>query len=199
MPRNTVTVANIPHDNRKFGHSLRPQFFRVFSSPRGGHERRKILMDSDPYGYETSILPSVRLWGRAGQASKNSPRFYPEETSAQPSPGISILRDSHILLSKRSWSCPPELPHRAVDIAYFHFLHFFYKNKKNGTGLQKKLSEGATSLSEGATSCLLYLPLQAPVATITELKVRAGRIFLNCKKTNNGNPRKGDESAIQNK
>ena len=32
-----------------------------------------------------------------------------------------------------------------------------------------------------------------------ELKARAGTIFHNCEKSNDGNPRKGDKSAIQSK
>ena len=55
---------------------------------------------------------------------------------------------------------------------------FFYKNLKNAP-VKKKLSEGATA-------CLFYLPLQALVATITELKARAGTIFRNCEKSNDG-------------
>ena len=46
--------ANRSHNNQKFGHSLWPHFF--FLSPRGGHGRRKILMDSHPYSHETSIF-----------------------------------------------------------------------------------------------------------------------------------------------
>ena len=53
-------------------------------------------------------------------------------------------------------------------------------------------------LSEGATACLFHSPLQALVATITELKVRAGTIFCNCEKSNDRNPSKGDKSAIKN-
>ena len=54
-------------------------------------------------------------------------------------------------------------------------------------------------LLERATSCLFDLPLQAFAATIMELKTRAGTIFSNCEKSNDGTPGKGDESAIQNK
>ena len=42
-------------------------------------------------------------------------------------------------------------------------------------------------LSEGATACLFHLPPQALVAAITELKARAGTIFRNCEKSNDGN------------
>ena len=38
---------------------------------------------------------------------------------------ISILWDSHIVMYKRSWWYPPELPHRAVDTVYFHFFFNF--------------------------------------------------------------------------
>ena len=43
-------------------------------------------------------------------------------------------------------------------------------------------------LLKGATACLSHLPLQALVATITKLKARAGTIFHNCEKSNDGNP-----------
>ena len=39
--------ANTSHNNHKFGHSLRPH-----SSPRGGHLKKKILIDSQPYSQE---------------------------------------------------------------------------------------------------------------------------------------------------
>ena len=92
--------ANIPHNNQKFGHSLRPQFF--FSSLRRGHGRRKIWMDSHPYSYETSIFtlgaPHKEVQGRQ---TVLHPGFTMGKL-VQPSPGISILRDSHILLFNRS-------------------------------------------------------------------------------------------------
>ena len=50
MPRNTVTVANIPHiliTIRNLG---------IASGLQGGHERRQILIDSHLYSYETSIF-----------------------------------------------------------------------------------------------------------------------------------------------
>ena len=50
-------------------------------------------------------------------------------------------------------------------------------------------------LSKGATACLFHLPLQPLVATITELKARAGTIFVLMM----GTPGKGDKSVIQNK
>ena len=64
---------------------------------------------------------------------------------------------------------------------------------KNGTCVKK--------LSEGATACLFHLSLQAFVASIMKSKARAGIIFHNCEKSNDGNltPRIGDKSAIQNK
>ena len=75
--------ANILHNNQKFGHS--PSFF--FS--RGSNGRRKILMDSHPYSHETSIF------------TIGAPGFTMGKL-VQPSPGISIIRDSHIVLSKLS-------------------------------------------------------------------------------------------------
>ena len=62
--------ANTSLNNQKFGHSLRPQFFFFFffSSPRGGHGRRKVLMNSRPYSHETSIFilgaPHEKVQGR---------------------------------------------------------------------------------------------------------------------------------------
>ena len=96
--------ANRSHNNQKFGqsHSLRPQFFFFFLSPRGGHGRRKILMDSHPYSHETSIFtlgaPNEEVQGRQ---TKLHPGFTLGKL-VQPSPGISIFRDAHIVLSKRS-------------------------------------------------------------------------------------------------
>ena len=75
-----------------------------FLSPRGGHERRKILMDSHPYSYETSIFnlgaPYEEVQGRQ---TKLHPGFTLGKL-VQPSSGISILRDSHTVLSKRQRS-----------------------------------------------------------------------------------------------
>ena len=69
---------------------------------RGGHGRRKILMDSDHYSHEISIFtlgaPHEEVQGRQ---TKLHPGFTMGKL-VQPSPGISILRDAHIVLSKRS-------------------------------------------------------------------------------------------------
>ena len=63
---------------------------------------------------------------------------------------------------------------------------------KNGTCVKK--------FSEGATACLFHLPLQALVATIMELKARAGTIFfIIARNLMMGTPGKGDKSAIQSK
>ena len=60
-------------------------------SPRGGHGRRKILMDSHPYSHETSIFtldaPHEEVQG--GQ-TKLHPGFTMGKLVVQPSPGISI-------------------------------------------------------------------------------------------------------------
>ena len=110
MPRNTVTEQIYHITIRNLGIASSPCFFL---SPQGGHGSRKILMDFHPYGYETSIFtlgaPHEEVWGR-------QTKLYPGFTLgklAQPSPGITILRDSHIVLSKKSQWCPPELPYRA--------------------------------------------------------------------------------------
>ena len=59
-------------------------------------------MDSHPYGYETSIFtlnaPQKEVQGRQ---TKIHPGFTLGKL-VQPSPGISFLCDSHIVLSKRS-------------------------------------------------------------------------------------------------
>ena len=106
MPRNTVTVANIP---LIYAHSLTirnlgiASGLRFFSSPRGGHGIRKFLMDSHPYSYETSIFtvgaPHEKMQGRQ---TKLHPGFTLGKLE-QPSPGNSILRDSHIVLPKWSY------------------------------------------------------------------------------------------------
>ena len=102
MPHNTVAVANIPHNNQKFGHSLRSHLYLFFLSARGGHGRRKNLVDFHPHGYETAIFtlgaPHEKVLGRQ---TKLQPGFTLGKL-VQPSPGIFILRDSHIVLSKRS-------------------------------------------------------------------------------------------------
>ena len=75
VPSNTVTVANIPHMHiriRNLGIRLASglRFFVFFLIPRGGHGRRKMLMDFHPYGYgcETSIftlgVPHEEVQGR---------------------------------------------------------------------------------------------------------------------------------------
>ena len=99
MPRNTVT-EQIGHTTIRNLGIAGPSFF--FSSPRGGHRRRKILMDSHPYSHETSIFtlgaPHEEVQGRQ---TKLHPGFTMGKL-VQPSPGISILRDAHIVLSYRS-------------------------------------------------------------------------------------------------
>ena len=67
-----------------------------------GHRRRIILMDSHPYSHKTSIFtlgaPNEEVQGR-------QTKLHPDFTMGklvQPSPGISILRDAHIVLS--NWS-----------------------------------------------------------------------------------------------
>ena len=78
-------------------------------------------MDSHHYSHETPIFtlgaPHEEVQGRQ---TKLHPGFTMGKL-VQPSQGMSILRDSHIVLSKRSQGCPPELPHRAVDIAYYPY------------------------------------------------------------------------------
>ena len=91
--------ANRSHNNQKFGHSLRPQFFL---NPRGGHGRRKILIDSHAYSHETSIFtlsaPHKEVQGRQTKLHAS----FTMGKLVQPSPGISILRDAHIVLSNQS-------------------------------------------------------------------------------------------------
>ena len=82
--------ANTSHTNQKFGHSLRTHFF-FFLGPRGGHGRKKFLMDSHPYSHETSIFtlgaPHEEVQGRQ---TKLHPGFTMGKL-VQPSPGISFL------------------------------------------------------------------------------------------------------------
>ena len=72
------------------------------SLEEGVMEEEKILMDFHPYGYETSIFtlgaPHELLQGRQ---TKLHPGFTLGKL-VQPSPGISILPDFHIVLCKRS-------------------------------------------------------------------------------------------------
>ena len=67
--------------------------------PRGGYGRRTFLMDSHPYSYETFTLgaPHEEVQGRQTKLHEGFTLGI-----LVPSPGISILRDSHIVLSKRS-------------------------------------------------------------------------------------------------
>ena len=51
-------------------------------------------------------------------------------------------------------------------------------------------------LSEGAKACLFHSPLQAFVAAIMKIQAKAGIIFCNCEKSNDGNPPNSDKSAI---
>ena len=62
--------------------------------------------------------------------------------------------------------------------------------EKNGSCVKK--------LSERATACPFHLLLQAFVAVFMKLNARAGIIFRNCEKSNDGNTGKGDKSVIQN-
>ena len=68
VPRNTV-IEQIGHTTIKnLGIASGPSFFFFLLSPRGGHGRRKILMDSHPYSHETSIFtlcaPHEEVQGR---------------------------------------------------------------------------------------------------------------------------------------
>ena len=94
VPRNTVT-EQIGHTTiRKLGITSGPSLFFFW--------RKKILMDSHPYSHETSIFtlgaPHEEVQGRQ---TKLHPGFTMGKL-VQPSPGISILRDAHIVLSNRS-------------------------------------------------------------------------------------------------
>ena len=73
---------------------------RVFLSPRGVQGRS--LMDSHPYSYETFIFT---LGASHEVVQGRQTKLHPGVTLGklvQPSPGISINRDSLIVLSKRS-------------------------------------------------------------------------------------------------
>ena len=85
-------------------------------------------MDSHPYGYETSIFtlgaPHEEVQGRQ---AKLHPGFTLGNL-VQPSPGISILGDSHIVLSKRS-CLDNVLQNFLIGSGHtlFSFFAFFYK------------------------------------------------------------------------
>ena len=101
VPRNTVT-EQIGHTTiRNLGIASGPSLFFFVFFP-GGHGRRTILIDSHLYSHETSIFtlgaPHEEVQGRQ---TKLHPGFTMGKL-VQPSPGISILRDAHIVLSKRS-------------------------------------------------------------------------------------------------
>ena len=69
------------HNNQKFGHSLRP---------RGGHGRRQFLIDSYPYGHETSIFTlGVTHEEVQSRQTKLHPRFTMGKL-VQPFPGTVI-------------------------------------------------------------------------------------------------------------
>ena len=94
MPRNTVT-EQIGHTTiRNLGIASGP-------SPRGGHGRRKILMDSHPYSHETSIFTLGAPHEEVQDRQTKHPGFTMGKL-VQPSPGILILRDAHIVLSNRT-------------------------------------------------------------------------------------------------
>ena len=57
----------------------------------------------------------------------------------------------------------------------------------------------AKKFSQRPISCLFHLPLQAFVATILKLKAKAGTIFGNCEKSNDGNPQKSDKVPFKTK
>ena len=157
MPRNTVTEQIYHITIRNLEIASGPSFI---SSPRGGHGSREILMKSLPYSHETFIFtlgaPHEEVQGRQ---TKLHPGFTMGKL-VQPSPGISEIEILTLFCPNEG--CPPELPHRAVDvIVYFYFLHFFTKIKKDGICVKK--------LSKGDTACLFHLPLQALVASITNI------------------------------
>ena len=76
---------------------------QIFLQPqsRGGHGRKN-LWDFHSYGYETYFFtlgaPHEEVQGRQTKLHQG----FTLGRLVQPSPGISILRHSHIVLSKRS-------------------------------------------------------------------------------------------------
>ena len=68
---------------------------------RGHGSKKKNVMDFHPYGYETSIFT---LGAPHEEAQGRQTKLHPGYTLGklvQPYPCISILRDSHIVLSKQ--------------------------------------------------------------------------------------------------
>ena len=94
--------ANRSHSNQKFVHSLRPQFFFFFFF----FQVQEGVMEEEKFRWilihETSIFT---LGAPHEEVQVRQTKLHPVFTTGklvQPSPGISILRDAHIVLSKRS-------------------------------------------------------------------------------------------------
>ena len=83
---------------RNLGIASGPCFF-FQKRPRGGRKRKKNLMDFHPHGYETSIFtlgaPHEDAEGRQTKLHLG----FSLGKLVQPSSGISILRDCHVVLS----------------------------------------------------------------------------------------------------
>ena len=98
FPRPVRTLDPAQH----FSCSVKCGQLFLLGCPQGGHGRITILMDFHPYGYKTHVFtlsaPHEEAYGRQ---TKLHPGFTLGKL-VQPPPGISILRDSHIVLSKRS-------------------------------------------------------------------------------------------------
>ena len=101
VPGNTLTEQIYHITIRNLGIASAPSFF-FFQVHKRVIEKEKILMDSHPYSHETSIYtlgaPHEEVQGRQ---TKLHPGFTMGKL-VQPSPGISIFRDAHIVLSNRS-------------------------------------------------------------------------------------------------
>ena len=79
-------------NNQKFGYRLQSSSL-FFLSPRGGHGRKKILVDFHSYGYETAILPLVRPMRKRRANKQNFAQVLPwENWCSLPRAGISILK-----------------------------------------------------------------------------------------------------------
>ena len=88
MPRNTVTERIYHITIRNLGIAPGPSFI---SSPRGGHGRREILMESHPYSHETFIFTLGAPYEEVqGRQTKLHPGFTMGKL-VQPSPGISEI------------------------------------------------------------------------------------------------------------
>ena len=109
----TSKYTTYAHNNQKIGQILRPLFIFFIKSTRSW-KKKNVDGFSNLRLRIFHFYPRCAPWGSGGPAKKLHPGFTLDKL-VQPSQGISIFRDSDIVLSKRPyklWS--PELPHRSI-------------------------------------------------------------------------------------